>query len=69
MTVIRLRDSTDGDTHLLGSIPLESIDRVIPTLKHWGLQNMDGRFVDPDNLSGSFVLTEDGGAYFQVDYE
>lgn len=59
---IRLRTSEDGSaTAVLGTVPFDQLDGVIPTLKAWGLI-YDG--MDVSDLTGQFVLGD--AAYFEV---
>lgn len=67
MIKVVLRDATTGTPRAFGEVPLESVDRVIPILKHWGLDNC-GTFVDGDTFMGTFRF-DDGGAYFLVEFE
>ncbi|WP_353107795.1 hypothetical protein [Gordonia sp. (in: high G+C Gram-positive bacteria)] len=66
MTEIRIRHELDLQAPVLGDIPLDQIDTVIPTIKRWGLTGDDGN-INPDRLSGVFRYDAEGNeAYFEV---
>lgn len=66
---VRLYNAITGERSLLGEIPLESVDRVIPTLKHWGVQEPGGTFADSDTFTGTFQFNDEGASYFEVSFE
>jgi hypothetical protein len=63
MTQVRLRHEDEGSAKLLGDVPFDQLDSVIPTIKSWGLYAED--IVDTDGLFAQFVYGDDG-AYFEV---
>ena len=67
---VRIRRASEGSSKHLTTTSLDKLDAVIPTIKRWGIADIDG---DLDGLlSGQFWVDEtqdtmDGGrAYFEV---
>lgn len=66
MTEIRIRHELAGRGAVLGDVPLDQIDTVIPTIRRWGLYDADGD-VQPGRLSGEFRYDADEEeAFFEV---
>ena len=63
MTQIRIRHELDAKAQILGDVPLDQIDTVIPTIQSWGITTPYSDY--PEGMFGQFVYT-DTGAYFEV---
>jgi hypothetical protein len=61
---VRIRHEGDSKSARLCDWPATKIDRLIPTLRSWGVLGVDGEHHQED-LVGQFVLSE-GEAYFEV---
>ncbi|WP_411815677.1 hypothetical protein [Gordonia sp. SND2] len=61
MTEIRIRHEFAKRGAVLGDVPLDEIDTVIPIISRWGLYDDEGN-VDPSRLSGQFWYSADANA-------
>jgi hypothetical protein len=65
---VRIRRASEGTSKHLGEVAFDALDEVIPTIKRWGIADVDM----PLDLTGQFWVddTSDsmdvGSAYFEV---